>query len=178
MKLNTRVLALFTSFENRKICKEIFRVSSCVIYTIIRNYVFIDYLGSEKSKLIDLRLGVAGSYKHLGKNMTTYWDSEFHICYWICCLVRDSWRTMDLLSYSNFLIGYLNTILIKDSLFLIVLKSIKKTSIWGKRQSWCRSKSQFKQIHDMFYHYSFHLKYSDKLVRRFKFSFFLNRSRL
>ena len=44
-----------------------FRVLSCVIYIIIRNYVCIDYLGYEKSKLSDLRLGVAGSYKHLGK---------------------------------------------------------------------------------------------------------------
>ena len=57
-----------------------FRVLSCVKYTIIRNYVCIDYLGYEK-KIIDLRLGVAGSYKHLGKNTTTYWDSEFQICY-------------------------------------------------------------------------------------------------
>ena len=44
-----------------------FRVLSCVIYTIIRDYVFIEYLGYEKSKLSDLRLGVAGNYKHLGK---------------------------------------------------------------------------------------------------------------
>ena len=49
--------------------------------TIISNYVCIDYLGSEKKKLSYLRLGVAGSYKHLGKNITTYWDSEFQICY-------------------------------------------------------------------------------------------------
>ena len=32
----------------RKNAKKIFRVLSCVIYTIIRNYVCIDYLGSEK----------------------------------------------------------------------------------------------------------------------------------
>ena len=44
-----------------------FSVLSYVIYTIIRNYVCIDYLGSEKSKLSDLRLVVAGSYKHIGK---------------------------------------------------------------------------------------------------------------
>ena len=37
---------------------------SCVIYTIISKYVCIDYLGSEKSKLSDLRLGVTGRYKH------------------------------------------------------------------------------------------------------------------
>ena len=43
-----------------------FRVLSCVICTIISHYVCIEYLGSEKSKLSDLRLGVAGSYKHLG----------------------------------------------------------------------------------------------------------------
>ena len=45
-----------------------FRVLSCVIYTIIINYVCIDYLGSEKTKLSDLRLGVSGRYKHLDKN--------------------------------------------------------------------------------------------------------------
>ena len=44
-----------------------FRVSSCVIYAIIRNYVCIDYLGSEREKLSYLRLGVGGSYKHLDK---------------------------------------------------------------------------------------------------------------
>ena len=45
----TRVLALVMFFENRKIyAKKMFRVLSCVIYTIIKNYVCIDYLGSEK----------------------------------------------------------------------------------------------------------------------------------
>ena len=42
-----------------------FRVLSCVIYTIIRKYVCIDYLDNEKSKLSDLRLGVSGRYKHI-----------------------------------------------------------------------------------------------------------------
>ena len=56
-------------YENReKKCKEMFRVFSCVIYTIIRKYVCIDYLGSEKSKLSYLSLGVYGKYKHLDKN--------------------------------------------------------------------------------------------------------------
>ena len=44
-----------------------FRLLSCVICTIISNYVCIEYLGSEKNKLSDLRLGVSGSYKHPGK---------------------------------------------------------------------------------------------------------------
>ena len=57
-------------FENRKKhAKKIFRVLSCVIYTIIRNYVCIYYLGYENLFLSDLRLGVSGSsYKHLDKN--------------------------------------------------------------------------------------------------------------
>ena len=37
---------------------------SCVIYTIIKIYVCIDYLGSEKSKLSYLHLGGTGKYKH------------------------------------------------------------------------------------------------------------------
>ena len=47
---------------------KIFRVLSCVIYTIISKYVCIDYLGYEKAKLSYLRLGVSGRYKHLDKN--------------------------------------------------------------------------------------------------------------
>ena len=41
-----------------------FRVLSCVIYTIIGKYVYIDYLGYEKTKWSDLHLGVTGRYKH------------------------------------------------------------------------------------------------------------------
>ena len=52
----------------KKNTSKMLRVLSCVIYTIISKYVCIDYLGSEKSKLNDLRLGVTGRYKHLDKN--------------------------------------------------------------------------------------------------------------
>ena len=46
-----------------KITRKMFRVLSCVIYKIIRKYVCVDYLGYEKSKLSDLRIGVYGRYK-------------------------------------------------------------------------------------------------------------------
>ena len=49
LKPNTRVLALVMSYENReKIARKMFRVLSCVIYTIISKYFCIDYLGYEK----------------------------------------------------------------------------------------------------------------------------------
>ena len=68
LKSNTIVLALVMFYENRgKYTKKFFRVLSCVIYTIISKYFCIDYVGSEKSKLSDLRLGVAGRYKHPDK---------------------------------------------------------------------------------------------------------------
>ena len=41
---------------------------SCVIYTIISNYVCIDYLGSESKKLSELGLGSGGSFKHVNKS--------------------------------------------------------------------------------------------------------------
>ena len=44
--------------------RKMFRVLSFVIYTIISKYVCIGYLGSDKSKLSYLRLGVSGRYKH------------------------------------------------------------------------------------------------------------------
>ena len=62
---NTRVLALVIFYDNgKKFIRRMFRVLSCVIYTIIRKYVCIDYLGSEKSKSSDIRLGCTGKNKH------------------------------------------------------------------------------------------------------------------
>ena len=52
-----------------KNAKKMFRVLRCVIYTIISKYVCIYWLGSEKSKLSYLRLGVTGRYKHLDKKI-------------------------------------------------------------------------------------------------------------
>ena len=51
-------------YENRKNTRKMFRVSSFVIYTIISKYFCIDYLGYDKSKSSELRLGVSGRYKH------------------------------------------------------------------------------------------------------------------
>ena len=42
-KNNTRVLELLMFYETRKNPKKFFKVLSCVIYTIISNYVCIDY---------------------------------------------------------------------------------------------------------------------------------------
>ena len=41
-----------------------FRVLSCVIYTIIDRYVCIDYLGTETNKISELRLGCTLKTKH------------------------------------------------------------------------------------------------------------------
>ena len=55
-------------YESReKNTGRMFRVLSCVIYTIISKYFCIGYLCSEESKLSYLRPGVSGRYKHLDK---------------------------------------------------------------------------------------------------------------
>ena len=72
LKPKTKVLALVMFYENIKNTRKMFRVLSCLIYTIIIKYFCIECLGSEKSKLSDLLLGVSGSYKHIGGDMTTY----------------------------------------------------------------------------------------------------------
>ena len=46
-KNNRRVLTLLMFYETRKNPKKVFKVLICVIYTIISNYVCIDYLASE-----------------------------------------------------------------------------------------------------------------------------------
>ena len=43
-----------------------FKVLSCVIYTIIDRYVCIDYLGTEKKKISELRLGWNFKRNHEG----------------------------------------------------------------------------------------------------------------
>ena len=43
-----------------------FKVLSCVIYTIIDRCVCIDYLGTEKNKISELRLGCTLQSKHDG----------------------------------------------------------------------------------------------------------------
>ena len=75
-----------------------FRVLSCVIYTIISNYFFIDYLGYDETNLIDLRLGVSGSYKHLDKkyhNILGFGISDLLLDFLSC---QAFLKTMNLLS--------------------------------------------------------------------------------
>ena len=55
-------------YETRKNPKRVFKVSSCVIYTIIRNYVCIDYLDSESKELNELTVGSVGGFKHEEKS--------------------------------------------------------------------------------------------------------------
>ena len=58
MKRDTRVLALVVFYELGNFNpSKMFRVLSCVIYTIIDRYVCIDYLGTETKKISELRLG-------------------------------------------------------------------------------------------------------------------------
>ena len=68
LKPNTRVLALVMFYENREKMQR--KCSECWVVSfiqIISKYICIDYLGSEKSKLSYLRLGIIGRYKHLDK---------------------------------------------------------------------------------------------------------------
>ena len=72
-KPNTRVLALVIFYESGKtIIRKLFRVLSCIIYTIIDKYVCIDYLGPEKSKLSDLKLDTLGQTNIMVWIITTY----------------------------------------------------------------------------------------------------------
>ena len=62
-KKNTIVLALLTFYETRKNPKKVFKVLSCDIYTIISNYVCIDYLACQL-KNSELPVYFGGVFKH------------------------------------------------------------------------------------------------------------------
>ena len=58
---NTRVIALVIFYEIGKTNpRKMFRVLSCVIYTIIDKYICIDYLGTDKLKISDLKIACTG----------------------------------------------------------------------------------------------------------------------
>ena len=76
MKKNTRVLAFVVFYELGNISpRKMFKVWSCVIYKIIDRYVCIDYLGTVKKKIGELRLGYTLSRKHDGM----YYNNLFGI---------------------------------------------------------------------------------------------------
>ena len=51
--------------------RKMFKVLSCVIYTIIDRYVCIDYLGTDKKIISELRLGCTLQSKHDGMDYYT-----------------------------------------------------------------------------------------------------------
>ena len=165
MKKNTRVLALVIFDGNReKTTWKMVRVLICVIYTIIGKYVCIDYLGSEKSKWSDLRLGVTGRYKHFD----TDYDNVLGI--------RIPYLLLNLLFCHGFSKNNESSVILKcphrmseyyfNKGFVIFEfdEESLKTSNSGKIQSWCRSSSQFRLSHAMLYHHSCHFKYTEELV--------------
>ena len=69
MKRNTRVLALVVHYELGNINpRKMFKVLSCVIYSIIDRYVCIDYLGTDINKISQLKLGRSFKIRHENKD--------------------------------------------------------------------------------------------------------------
>ena len=67
MKRNTRVITLVVYYEYENLNpRKMFKVLSCVIYTIIDRYVCIDYLCTEIKKISKLKLGLSLKTKHEG----------------------------------------------------------------------------------------------------------------
>ena len=77
------MLALVILYESgKKIIRKLFRVFSCVIYTIIDKYVCIDYLGTKKLKVSDLKKMIALGQANIRVWITkTYSELVFHIYY-------------------------------------------------------------------------------------------------
>ena len=59
--------------------RKMFRVLSCVIYTIIDKYFCIEYLGTDKSKISDLKLLALGQANTMVWITTTYSELVFQI---------------------------------------------------------------------------------------------------
>ena len=66
-------------FYETRADKIAYRLLSCVIYTIIKNYACIGYLACQ-SKFIEIPVGSGGVSKYGKKVLTEYWVLEYHIC--------------------------------------------------------------------------------------------------
>ena len=94
---NTRLLALVIFYENGgKFIRKLFRVFSCVIYTITGRYVCIDYLGSEESKLSGLKIACTGSSKHNVMDYNKWHTNYTQVAFFWLSRVRNIW-----VSYCN-----------------------------------------------------------------------------
>ena len=73
MKNNTSVMALIIVYENNgEIEKEVYRVLSCVVYTLMDNYIFIDYLSCQSKTLSNISINSA------------FKDTSFNLLLGIC----------------------------------------------------------------------------------------------
>ena len=65
LRHNTRVISLIVNYEHGSFkTRKVFKVLSCVIYTIIDKCVCIEYLCTEKKRLSELKLGLTLKTKH------------------------------------------------------------------------------------------------------------------
>ena len=90
-KKKTRVVASVMFYWTWKNPEKAFKVLSCIIYTMIINYVCIGYLSCEYFKKVYYLLVLEGGL-NTETFMTKYCKLEFHICPWTWFLVMDFWR--------------------------------------------------------------------------------------
>ena len=80
-KKNTSVLALIMFYDTRADNpRKAFRVLSCVIYNIMKNYFCIDYLDFRPKQLSEITVGSRGGYTHGDKSLKEYWVLELQSC--------------------------------------------------------------------------------------------------
>ena len=65
----TTILLEFLMFYDTRAEKISYRVFSCVIYTIIKNYVCIDYLAFQSKQISAIPVGSGGGYKYGEKSL-------------------------------------------------------------------------------------------------------------
>ena len=67
-------------YETRNNPNKAVKVLTCVIYTIINNYVCIDFLACKTNKFSELPVGTGGCFKHINisyDKIFGIWNSKF-----------------------------------------------------------------------------------------------------
>ena len=97
MRNNTSVMALIMTYETVGMSiKKLFRVLSCVVYTLLDNYVCIDYLPCQSKTFFDI-----------SKN-TTFKETNFNLLFGI--VVPE--LSLNLVSCHGFVLKYNSTVIL------------------------------------------------------------------
>ena len=156
MKRNTIALTLVVHYE-------LGNIHPRKIFKVLR-YVCIDYLGTEITKISQLKLGRSLKTRHEDKDYDKWFGigiPDIFMNMLSCQVFLNNNDFIVILKCPNRMSQYYFN---KGFIQLTCDEGHLKTSCKVQRQSWCRFESEYKLSHAMSYNHNFHFIYTEKLI--------------